>query len=106
MGIFSFLRSHVSLNNDPQQEYIAVMLTVEDDIRSAFYGEARETARSNDEVAKEILAYMDSKGWAAAECINRISHANSLVFTQVGKGPKFDRSKDITNLCIAAIKSR
>ena len=104
MGLFSFFRTHVALNNDPQQEYIAVMLTVDDDIRSAFYGEVRETTRSNDQIAEEILAYMDSKGWDAAECINRISHAHSLVSTQVGNGATFKRSKEITNLVIAAIK--
>jgi hypothetical protein len=63
-----------------------------------------QSSCGDDEVAEEIIAYVDSKGWDAAECINRIGHAHSLVYTQVGKGPKFDRSKDITNLCVAAIK--
>lgn len=64
----------------------------------------RGVPRSNDEIAEDILGYMDSKGWDAAECINRIIHAHSLVGRMIGKGPKFDRSKDITYFCIAAIK--
>jgi hypothetical protein len=32
------------------------------------------------------------------------SHAHSLVFKQVGKGAKFDRSKQITDLVTTAIK--
>jgi hypothetical protein len=51
---------------------------------------------SNDQIAENILGYMDSKGWDAAECINRISHAHSLVFGQVGNGETFKRSKEIT----------
>jgi hypothetical protein len=93
MGLFSFFRTHIALNNDQQQQYIALLLTYHASMR-----------RSNDQIAEDILGYMDSKGWDAAECINRISHAHSLVFAQVGNGAKFERSKDITNLVIAAIK--
>jgi hypothetical protein len=109
MGLFSFLRTHAALNNDQQQQYIALLLTDRDGPVVSLTNDPRvanaaEYGMSNDHIAENILAYMESKGWDAAECINRISHAHSLVFARVGNGATFKRSKEITNLVIAAIK--